>query len=97
LLDQGMRGQWVPEAGLTHVIPNSRANEKYVFDYFVGQGRALVAKGNPWHEDRELLIKEAKSEHQKYKLKRLISGPKVWVSHMLRSALAQGQAECLGE
>lgn len=95
LLASGLRGQWVPDAGLTHFIPTSRASEKYVFDYFVGQGRALVAKGSPWHEDRALLIKEAKSERQKYKLKRLISGSQVWVSHMLRSALAQGQADSL--
>lgn len=97
LLASGMRGQWVPDAGLKHFIPTSRASEKYVFEYFVGQGRALVANGSPWHNDRELLIKEAKSERQKYKLKRLISGSQVWVSHMLRSALAQGQADALKE
>lgn len=97
LLAAGMRGQWVPDAGLSHFIPTSRASEKYVYDYFIGQGRALVAKGSPWHEDRELLVKEAKSERQKYKLKRLMSGSQVWVSHMLRSALAQGQADSLKE
>lgn len=97
LLAGGLRGQWVPGAGVQHFIPASRASEEYVFDYFVGQGRALVAKGNPWHNDRELLVKEAKSERQKYKLKRLISRSQVWVSHMLRSALAQGQADSLRE
>ncbi len=95
LLSAGKRGQWVPGAGLEHVIPKDRASEKYVFDYFVGQGRALVTKGNPWHEDHDRMTNEAKSEYQKYKLKRLVSGSQVWVSHMLRSALAQGQAEGL--
>ena len=97
LLAAGLRGQWVPDTSVNHFIPATRVSEKYVFDYFVGQGRALVAKGNPWHEDRELLIKEAKSERQKYKLKRLVSGSQVWVSHMLRSALARGQADWLKE
>ena len=96
LLDAGHRGQWVPDAGLEHLIPEERASEKYVFDYFVGQGRALVAKGQSWHEDRDDLIKEAKSEYKKYKLKRLMSGSQVWMSHMLRSALAQGQADAMG-
>ena len=97
LLAAGHRGQWVPDAGLEHLIPEERASEKYVFDYFVGQGRALVSKGDPWHEDRERFVKEAKSEYQKYKLKRLVSGSQVWVSHMLRSALAQGQAEAMDD
>ena len=97
LLAAGLRGQWVPGAGVKHYIPASRVSEKYVCDYFVGQGRALVATGNPWHEDLELLVKEAKSERQKYKLKRWVSGSQVWVSHMLRSALAQGQANWLKE
>ena len=96
LLAAGHRGQWVPDAGLEHLIPEERASEKYVFDYFVGQGRALVAKGQSWHEDRDDLIKEAKSEYKKYKLKRLMSGSQVWMSHMLRSALAQGQADAMG-
>jgi len=78
------------------VIPRERASEKYVFDYFVGQGRALVAKGENWHEDRDQFVNEAKLEYLRYKLKRLISGSQVWVSHMLRSALAQGQGEAMG-
>jgi len=97
LLVAGHRGHWVPGAALWHIIPDERVTEKYVFDYFVGQGRALVAKGEQWNSDVDQLRKESKSEYRKYKLKRLLSGPKVWVSHMLRSALAQGQANALSE
>ncbi|MDG1873278.1 MAG: glycosyltransferase [Mariniblastus sp.] len=95
LLAAAYRGQWVPGAALWHVIPEDRATEKYVFDYFVGQGRALVAKGEQWHSDIDLLNKESRSEYRKYKLRRWYRGTRVWVSHMLRSGLAQGQAEAM--
>lgn len=95
LLAKGHRGQWVSGVSLEHIIPKDRASEKYVYDYFVGQGRALVAKGIPWHSDVEKLQAESKSEHRKYKLKRLVSASHVWVSHLVRSALAQGQADAL--
>ena len=95
LLAQGHRGQWVRGVALKHVIPEDRASEKYVYDYFVGQGQALVSKGMAWHADVDKLKAEAKSEHRSYKLKRFFSASNVWVSHMVRSALAQGQADAL--
>ena len=55
LLKQGHRGQWVPGNSLRHYIPKERSSEEYVYAYFVGQGRALVAKGQPWHDDAEEL------------------------------------------
>ena len=95
LLRQGHRGQYVPSNSLRHYIPKDRSTEEYVYDYFVGQGRALVAKGEPWHDEVKKLTSESKSEYRKYKMKRLVSGSEVWVSHMLRSALAHGQAEAM--
>lgn len=92
MIDQGHRGGWVPHATVKHVIPVDRATEKYVYDYFVGQGRALAAKGTPWHENEKQLKRESVQEYVKYKAKRWLTASSVWVSHLVRSALAKGQS-----
>lgn len=97
LLKAGYQGAWVPGAVVEHMIPADRATEKYVYDYFVGQGRALVNNENPWHTDLAKLRSESRSEFAKYKVKRLIANSQTWVSHMLRSALAQGQYDALND
>ncbi len=95
LLAAGYSGNWVPGASVEHVIPADRATEKYVYDYFVGQGRALVAKGQPWNVDVTRLKSEARMEFVKYKLKRRLADSTTWISHLIRSALARGQSEAL--
>lgn len=95
LLSAGHSGNWVPGAVVEHIIPEDRATEKYVHDYFVGQGRALVAKDEPWHRDATRMKSEARAEYVKYKMKRPLANSKTWVSHLIRSALAQGQHEAL--
>lgn len=95
LLKEGFQGSWVPGAVVEHQIPPERATEAYVYNYFLGQGRALVSKGEPWHHDWAKLKLESRSEYAKYKLKRLFASSQIWVSHLLRSALAQGQFEAL--
>lgn len=95
LLARGYRGAWVPGAVVQHFIPPDRASEKYVYDYFVGQGRALVAKDQPWHTNARRMKRESTLESLKYRTKRRISPSPVWVGHMIRSALAQGQFEAL--
>lgn len=95
LLAEGHRGIWVPGAVVQHLIPPERATEKFVYDYFVGQGRALVAKGQPWHNDVQRLKQESRREFIKYRAKRWFAASPVWVGHMIRSALAQGQFEAM--
>ena len=97
LIGEGHRGAWVPDAGVEHLIPQERATEKYVFDNFVGHGRTLVAKGQPWHENAKRMKREFTLEHLKYKAKRRISASPVWVGHMVRSALAKGQFEAMNQ
>jgi glycosyltransferase involved in cell wall biosynthesis len=92
LLADGHRGSWVPHNTVQHVIPTNRANAAYVFDYFVGQGRALVVNGEVWHENSAKLLRESKSEYRKYWIKRLFASSDAWSSHLIRSALAKGQA-----
>lgn len=95
ILAAGHQGHWVPDAKLQHVITSNRTTERYAYDYFVGQGRALVTKQNAWHDQVEKFKSEARAEYWKYKLKRRFSASPTWVSHLLRSALAQGQYEAL--
>ncbi|MDA7861674.1 glycosyltransferase [Mariniblastus sp.] len=95
LLEAGHSGTWVPQAKIYHQIPASRSSQEYVYDYFVGQGRALVANDKAWHPDVKKMKAESQSEFKKYKLKRLFAKSKVWVSHMIRSGLARGQWEAM--
>ena len=91
VLAQGQKGNWLPGAHVEHIILPDRATERYVYDYFVGQGQMLVIKDNPWHEDINKLKSEAKHEYRCYWLKRAWAKSEVWCSHLIRSALAHGQ------
>lgn len=95
LLEKGHRGSWIPAAVVQHLIPTSRSTREYVYDYFVGQGRAIAAKGECWSDDIAQLHRESTKERRAYNLKRYLARPEVWVSHLVRSALAKGQAEFL--
>lgn len=95
LLSHGHSGTWVPHAKISHQIPASRSSQEYVYDYFVGQGQALVANDNAWHQDVKKMKTESQSEFKKYKLKRFFTKSNVWVSHMIRSGLARGQWEAM--
>ena len=52
-------GAWLPQAKIRHQIPESRSSQEYVYDYFVGQGRALVANNRGWHQELEKMKAES--------------------------------------
>lgn len=91
LLAAGHQGRWVPGAVVEHLIPADRASAKYVYDYFVGQGRNLVLKGEGWGAEADELKREAKTEYRRFWVKRFYAGNQQWCSHLIRSALAFGQ------
>ena len=95
LLAAGHRGQWVPGSVVEHLIPPERATTKYVYDYFVGQGRNLVLKGEGWGADADQLKREAMAEHRRFWWKRFYAGNQQWCSHLIRSALAMGQWQAM--
>ena len=95
LLAAGHCGQWVPGAVVEHLIPMERSTTKYVYDYFVGQGRNLVLTGEGWETDAGLLKREAKSEYRRFWWKRFYASNQQWCSHLIRSALAMGQWRAL--
>ncbi|QDS85999.1 GalNAc(5)-diNAcBac-PP-undecaprenol beta-1,3-glucosyltransferase [Rosistilla ulvae] len=86
----GGRGRWVPGAPLRHIVPARRASEKFVRDYFVGQGMENVAAGrtvtgrmaNGFDAIYSMLL---------YRIKRRFVEPDEWVSHMIRASISWGE------
>ncbi len=95
LLSANQAGRWLPNAAVDHVIDPSRATAAYVSRYFVGQGAALVRKGEQWSTDVRQLQREVKHELFWFKAKRYFSKSDVWLSHLIRGSLAKGQARGL--
>ena len=95
LLQAGYAGRWVPEASVKHFIPADRATESYVRDYFLGQGRALVTKGEPWSDDHRALMWRALRAYLWYRFKRRFADSKDWIPLLMEHSLAQGQSDAL--
>lgn len=92
VLDAGYSGSWVPNAQVDHFIDSSRMTELYVREYFVGQGRALVSKGEAWSDSASRLKWRSLLRFMSYRFKRQFASSEQWVSLMLESSLAAGQA-----
>jgi glycosyltransferase involved in cell wall biosynthesis len=97
LFDAGLQGAWVSRSAVDHVITPDRAAERYVIDYFIGQGRALVAAGKHWTNNMIQLRQQAIWQRILYRCKRNFSASPAWTAHMIRSALAKGQYLALRE
>ena len=95
LIDLGHTGKWVPDSNVEHMIDSPRATPEFIARYFEGQGRSLVAKGEPWTSDLQKLKKEAEHELLWFRMKRHFSRSQVWVSHLVRGSLAKGQLDAL--
>ena len=92
VLATGFEGSWVPDASVKHFIDRTRMTELYVREYFVGQGRALVAKGEAWSDSASKLKWRSLFRFMAYRFKRHFASSEQWVSLMLESSLAAGQA-----
>ena len=92
VLESGKTGSWLPAAKLEHIIDSPPTTTDYVQRYFVGQGRVMASRGQQWHDDVVDLRREARHEHRMFLAKRMFAKSEVWVSHLLRGALAKGQA-----
>ena len=93
----GHLGAWVPTASVERQIEPDRATTDYVQRYFVGQGRVLSENGTGWSTDPEELDREAKHQLFWYRAKRWFTQSEVWVSHLIRGSLAQGQCLAIQE
>jgi glycosyltransferase involved in cell wall biosynthesis len=95
LLAKGHRGRWVPQSRLEHVIPAERASTEYVFNYFVGQGAMLVAKGTPWSKSRWKLRWQYLWHQFHSETGRWFRPSPAWFAHLARAGLALGQWQAL--
>jgi len=92
VLEADYSGQWVPGACVQHFIDRSRMTELWVREYFVGQGRTLVHKGEAWSDSVSKLKWRSLLKFMAYRFKRQFAPSEQWVSLMLESSLAAGQA-----
>lgn len=97
LLAGGWEGRWNPDSVVDHVIDARRVNEEYIRRYFVGQGRALVKKGEPWHTDKKRLWWASLVHYLNFRFKRQFAASPAWLAQLIRSGLAEGQYAQLKE
>ncbi|MCH2181639.1 MAG: glycosyltransferase [Mariniblastus sp.] len=91
LLENGHSGHWIPAARVSHMIGPERQTAAYIRDYFIGQGRMLVARDPDHNGDPKQLARESRWELICSRAKRFISDSDTWTSHLIRSGLAEGQ------
>ena len=98
MLKNGLHGLWVPDARVSHFIPRSRQNCRYLRRYFQGRGlyltrvaeasRVATLFGYPrW------LIKRALQAELAYRAHRLTSPPAIWIEALMRASICWGQLE----
>jgi glycosyltransferase involved in cell wall biosynthesis len=97
LIDDGWEGRWNPDSVVDHVIDAERINEEYIRRYFVGQGRALVKRGEPWHTDEKRLWWASLLHYINFRFKRQFAPSPAWLAQLIRSGLAEGQYAQLKE
>lgn len=87
----GQHGIWLGNVGLQHIIPEDRATEHYVANYFLGQGESNVRKGKATMNSRWNAYLTANFNQLCYRFKRKSRDPNEWVSHMIRASIAYGE------
>jgi glycosyltransferase involved in cell wall biosynthesis len=92
LVEHGYHGQWVPHNGVQHVISADRASERYVWQYFRGQGvRLALANDSP--ESRGRLWRARLWHRANYYWKRRWAPSPAWFAHLACWGLATGKAQ----
>lgn len=98
MLHDGFRGEWVPDARVSHFIPRERQDVGYLKRYFRGQGvymagqyetsRFLTLFGCPrW------LVRKACQDRLKYEFRRIFCKPHVWIEDLITSSLSWGMLQ----
>ena len=89
MLTDGYSGRWVPNAKLLHVIPDDRATEEYVYQYFVGQGKLLGTDDSFFARFKNRVA--AVWYQFLYHRNRNKAPSRRWLSHKINQALAVGK------
>ncbi len=88
LLREGHSGRWVPEARVTHLIPEERLTLASVRRYFSGIGRTQALIHGP---DFPAAWFEAVEAERDYRRARATSSPEVWVPKLIEASMARGR------
>lgn len=96
MLADGIAGWWVPEARVRHYIPEERQTIAYLRNYFSGYGEYCAKQDDNNAETRLLgtprwLWREAVASETKYRLRRYVARPEVWIEDLIASSQACGQ------
>ena len=100
MLADGIVGWWVPEARVRHYIPSERQSIAYLRNYYKGYGQycarryeneseASLFGAPPW------LWRKAVGSETKYRLRRFIARPEVWIEDLIASSQAWGELRVL--
>lgn len=90
LLAAGHRGSWIPGNAVQHVIVRERASERYVWQYFIGQGKRLRWQGQDT-TPRASLRRHLRRARTRYFLTRWWAATPVWFAHLANWGLARGK------
>jgi len=96
MLDAGLSGCWVPDARLIHRIPKANQTTDFIRKYYYAwgewEGRDLddVALPKLFGAPR-YLWGQAVSSEIKYRLRRYLSDPSVWIEDLKSSVIALGR------
>ena len=96
MLEDGVKGRWVPGAIVRHYIPPKRQTVRFLRSYYRSYGQyqyTQIENGeipNPLGNFR-ILCKTAVASELTYCYRRLVHEPKIWVIALVNSSIAWGQ------
>ncbi len=96
MMADGIAGRWIPKARVRHYLPQARQSIAYLRKYFKGYGE-YCAQQDARHTDAKLfgsprwLWRAALAAETKYRLRRHLSPPEVWIEDLIASSQSWGQ------
>jgi glycosyltransferase involved in cell wall biosynthesis len=96
MMADGITGRWIPEARVRHYLPQARQSIAYLRKYFKGYGE-YCAQQNAGNSEAKLfggprwLWRAALVAEMKYRLRRHLSQPEVWIEDLIVASQSWGQ------
>lgn len=96
MMADGISGWWVPEARVKHYIPEKRQTIEYLRNYYRGYGE-YCARQDDTNSEAKLfgtprwLWRHVVTSEMKYRLRRYVAAPEVWIEDLIVSSQAWGQ------
>ena len=98
MLSDGIKGWWVPMARVRHYIPEARQTIQYLRDYYKGYGQYCAQRYNDDSRRGFLgaprwLWRKAVVSETKYRIRRHLARPEVWIEDLIASSQAWGELD----